>query len=419
MAIYPEQETVTPESLLLDTAERIGRVRQGYTAMHLHLSRLRPQNQRESHRRIALRMFDHLVNTYRSQLFPLSNGDIVVIGKDIRFEDYDQLIYKLRALFSKDPLVFTDTSDDSEKFATVYAMESEFGKFIGTIRELFNDSEERKHQPKPQLPRPMTPQILEEVQQRVRQTDMGPLVRRQAVVSVQDVARAKVAFEEYYISMGALAQTVAPAIDILSDRWLFLHLSETIDRAALPVMGQLAMCHTSAAISLNLNISTVLSQDFAVFSEMLGEERQLVVELQTVDIFHKLDRYFEARRLLRDRGHKILLDGLTPMTLKFVDMDLFDADYVKVVWDADLFLSERDEEVRTIVQAAGPERFVISRCDSENAVRWGRDEGILCFQGRFIDSIAGLSDFVTCENPEACQLPRCVTVPRGRGRAIS
>ena len=112
----PNPDVVTQESLLLGAVERVGRFAQGRIAVHVHLSRLRPQNRQDGHVRIALRMLEPMVNAYRGQMFLLTNSDIVFMLKDANLTDVENMIYKLRALFSKDPLTFANSRRRDRQF---------------------------------------------------------------------------------------------------------------------------------------------------------------------------------------------------------------------------------------------------------------------------------------------------------------
>ena len=115
-------EIVTQESLLLGAAERISRIRDGRVGVRIHLSRLRPQNRQEGHIRIALRMLEPIVNAYRGQMFLLGTSDIVFMLKDPYATDIENMIFKLRALFSKDPLTFQDSGDGQDNFCSWYEL---------------------------------------------------------------------------------------------------------------------------------------------------------------------------------------------------------------------------------------------------------------------------------------------------------
>ena len=63
MAFSPVQSKPkgpSQEYLLLDYLQRLGRSVEGRMAVHIHLSRLRPQNRQEHHVRIAATTFESL-----------------------------------------------------------------------------------------------------------------------------------------------------------------------------------------------------------------------------------------------------------------------------------------------------------------------------------------------------------------------
>ena len=71
------------EYRLLDYVERLGRLRDGRRALHLHLSRLKSHNRRDHHLRIAINTFEINVKSLEGQIFRLANQDIVFIYKSV------------------------------------------------------------------------------------------------------------------------------------------------------------------------------------------------------------------------------------------------------------------------------------------------------------------------------------------------
>ncbi|KAF0114764.1 MAG: hypothetical protein FD149_1770 [Rhodospirillaceae bacterium] len=138
-----ENRRVTPERMLLDTVDRVRRMREGRAAIHIHLSDLHPQNKSEAHLRIALRLLESLVSGYRCQTFVLTNDDIVILGKDIPEEDAAVVLSRLRAMFSNDPLTQDDPGDGQDPFATWYDLEHDFDRFSDLTHALFTAGEER------------------------------------------------------------------------------------------------------------------------------------------------------------------------------------------------------------------------------------------------------------------------------------
>ena len=95
------------ESMLRDHVERVRHNRVGRFAVHLHLSGLRPHNRRPYHIRIASRVFDSLLNTQDTQLYVLSSMDLILMCRDVRVDEVDFVVEKVRSLFRGDPLAET------------------------------------------------------------------------------------------------------------------------------------------------------------------------------------------------------------------------------------------------------------------------------------------------------------------------
>ncbi|MBF0094833.1 MAG: EAL domain-containing protein [Alphaproteobacteria bacterium] len=404
---------VTPEKLLLETLERIARLRDGRFAMHFHLSRLLPQYRDESYLRIAVRVIDPLASGYRCQIFLLGNGDIVVLGRDVPAVDIESSIFKLRTLFGKDPLAQEDEGDGTDHFVSWHELETELPAFMRTAEELHRQAEARKLTvaARTQKPEPMSSKHLEAVLTSLERTSVLPMVRRQAAARFGAGAQAEVVFQEFFFSMADIQKTIAPRLDLFANRWLFLHFTGELDLMMLAALTQLRLHHRPPIISVNLNLSSISDRRFKAFLDSLAPEQSLIVELEPVDAFCNLAAFARAKEMLWARGHKILMDRLTPLSFEMIDLSLFEADYVKVSWSPDLGDPRRAkiaDDFHAAVLALGADRFILSRCDSEAAVKWGMQLGIPWFQGRFVDAMLGAVAMATCKDSKACTLAQCI-----------
>jgi EAL domain. len=415
------QEIVTPERLLYDATERVGRIREGRLALHLHLSDLLAQNREDAKIRIAFRMFESMVDTFRGQLFLLTNSDIVLICKDARLADLDAIVYKLRALFSKDPLTYAESAEGRDRFVTYYDLELEYDSFFAVCAQLVESARKRLDAARGATPvQPLDARNLNRVIEAIAATDIAGVVRRQPCVRFTDKMIAEVAFQEFFMSIADLQKVLAPDVNILSNRWLFQHLSQVLDLRVLSVLQDAGLRKLPAAFSVNLNMATVETPVFQQFAESIRGKAGLVVEFQLMDIFNDLDHFFRARDLLRGQGHKTVLDGMSPITLQFMNAELYDTDFVKVNWSPDM----ADEVVTAgLHDALGPVGFdhvILARCDSEGAIAWGLGQGIRHFQGRFLDSMVSAVTMAQCDKASACTMAQCTQrhgVISGRTRA--
>jgi len=415
------QEIVTSESLLFDTAERVGRIREGRQALHLHLSQLLPQNREDARIRIAFRMFESMVDMFRGQMFLLTNNDIVLICKDARLADLDAIVYKLRALFSKDPLTYSEGDDGVDRFVTFYDLEMEYDTFFAVCADLVAQSKKRVADARtaPQVV-PLDSRNLARVLERISGTDIGGVVRRQPCIRFVDKTHAEVAFQEFYMSIGDLQKILAPDVNILANRWLFQHLSQVLDLRVLSVLQDGGFRKLPTAFSVNLNVATVETPVFQQFEAAVRGKAGILVEFQLVDIFNNLDTFFRVRDRLRRNGHKTVLDGMSPITLQFIDAELYEVDFVKVAWTADMADDVVTADVLNSLRPVGFDHVILSRCDTEASIEWGLHQGFRHFQGRFLDTMVAAITMAQCDKASACTVQQCNSrhaVISGRPRA--
>ncbi len=383
------------EAPLADHLRRILNNRRGCIAVHIHLSRLRPYHREPTHVRIAVRAFEYLSNNYDANLYVAANCDLVLMCRDVRVNDIDVAIRKLRNLFAEDPLIFGDDGGRGERFASWYDLEADHEVFsrvldalIAEGRRITENKESRGAAA--ELGKPMDARSLAAVVDRLHHTRIADLVSQQAAVEVSGPGDGRILFREHFVSIADLKKRVAPGVHLLSDFWLFQCLTETLDRRMLAVHGRRDLATASRPVSLNLNISTVLSADFDAFAMRIGDKAdKVVVELQQIDVFADLALFRRARDRLRRDGFAVLVDGVNPLGMQYFDPLMLGADYIKVNWSGNLLSSEFKGRLRRMRDAVADIRdtIVLARIDHEDAIRVGMEIGVTRFQGRFIDRL--------------------------------
>jgi hypothetical protein len=390
----------TPETSLLDHLGRIAHNRAGRLAVQLHLSKFKPQNRRPHHIRIASRSFDSVLNSADAQIYVLSNGDIVLLSKNVKVEDIEAVIAKIRALFRMDPLAVRGRLADGTQFATWYDFDKDFESFVEMVRGL--DVQQRRTRPRRGEDASagqgqdggygglaLDPNSLATIDEQIQKLRLGDMIREQAAVIIGLDGTEKILFQEKYLSIGDLQKQIGGQYSLLSNAWLFQHLTETIDRRVLAALARDDFTNMPYDISVNLNVKTVMSRDFQRFDEAVNDATQrIVIELQQIDVFSNVNLYGQARDWLRDRGYRVLIDGLNPLSLQYFNPGLLDADLYKVAWGT-LFTETESAaehaEIQALVGEIGPDRFILARTDTESAIRWALTLGIRRFQGFFID----------------------------------
>ncbi len=401
-ALVEVPRAASAESALADCVRALQANRAGSYAVHLHLSELRRDNRKPDFIRIAARTFQALVNRHDVTLFALANSDLALLCRDVPVEAIDGAIARVRSLFNEDPLTAGAEGSPEDRFTTWYDFSrvDDYFACLAVAEDLAAAAADRARRPagrptagapaaRPGTP--LTPDGLSAIGVKLQGIPLGDLIHRQAAIEVHAGGKGEVVFNEHYISMAGLRKRVAPDVDLSGSPWLFQYLTETLDPRMLAVLAGTDFANLDGAISVNLNISTVVSRNFRNLDDTLGDNAsKVVIEFQVVDIFADMGAFAYARDSLKDRGYRVLIDGLTPLAVRFFDPCSLTADFVKIAWSPDIPAGLSDDmamELRDMVDHAGRDSVILARVDGEDAVKWGLGVGINRFQGHFIDTL--------------------------------
>jgi EAL domain-containing protein (putative c-di-GMP-specific phosphodiesterase class I) len=390
--------TLREEQSLLDHVTRLQRRHHGRRALHLHLSRLQRQNRRPAYLLAASSMFNTPVQTYHGQLFRLANGDIVFIGQDVPEAALAAVVEKVRSLFVEDPLAHAKTQAGADQFCTHFNLTDGYAGFREHVDRLIAAAEAalaaapRRPQAVPEKPlRAVRPSEIEHIQEALLQADLSGIVRRQPICAVLPGAAPQPVWYEVYVSVADLARLVAPGVDLAANRWLFQLLTESLDRRVLSLLPRWNDAALEGRLSINLNLSTVLSPSFLAFDAGLkvGARGSYLIELQAFDALADAGDFAVARAFLRERGYALCLDGLSQVSATLVNMARFDVDFLKLTWKRQMLdaTDERHAALARSLRAMGLQRAILCRCDMPVGVEYGQSLGITLFQGRYIDQL--------------------------------
>jgi hypothetical protein len=390
------------ENLLLDYVYRLEKHKGGRKAVQVHLSRLKPFNRRDHHVRVAANSFEAMVKAVKGQLFILKSCDLIFIFKREATPDVETAVQRVRFLFSDDPLL-AEEALTGDRFATWFDAENQFDEILNLAQSLIDKEMRRQSEvrakmdtraalkARQELGEPLTPEILNRVEAALTRADLSNLVRRQFACILGPKGAPEPTFSELFISIKDMRETMLPGVNLTSNRWLFQHLTYSLDRRMLAMLAKTDHITISGDISFNLNVSTLLSQEFLAFDDAVPASRRghMVVELENLDIFSDLEAYTFAREFVQERGYRICVDGLTHQTFALVDRKRLGADLIKLIWHSDMVDGgkEIESDLRSLVRRAGENRVVLCRCDDREAVDFGRSIGIDLFQGRHIEHL--------------------------------
>lgn len=369
-----------------------------YIAAYLHLSRLQPVNKQPHYIRIAATTFDPiLLKNATASVFTLRNRDIVFIGQNVDRRELQDIINKVRYLFSEDPLARIERD-----FVSIFSLTSMYQKFYaicGKIYEMEGGRDaEQQMQKRAESEGPSTihrsfnGKMLSSIEAAVMKTDVTTLLRNKPICTVIEGAPPQVIFYEKKVILDEMISMMAPGIDVNSNKWFASYLMEIINERAIAIFGQGDSIEDEGTFSINLSIKTLLSQIFQDFDRSLGDypRRNVVIEIALEDIVMNLNDFYAARDVLARMGYQTCISEIDLASLPYIDLSLFTADFVKLHWNRDVLKAKTQSVIdglKLCLKSYSPASVIMGLSDDEEAVKFGQQMGMYLFQGKHIDSL--------------------------------
>lgn len=404
------KKILSVEEQVIEAVNRIDTLNVPFCAVYVAISKLSPENRGYRQLEIVSKLFEPLLNHAAARLFVLSNHDFLLLTAYPVLDVIDDILYQVRSLFSDD---FFISSHHPAAFQHIFFLNKEKDALLRFLTEQTQSPEpERKNVAlqaiAPALPTvyELTPDNLERLLYQIEQSKARDFLRRQSVVSFADNGNNAEVFQEFYTSMSEIQNAFAPHLNLTSDKALFTMLTTTLDRRMLGDLIDLKLYHFPRAVSLNLNIHSIMTPIFDKVIKMFST--RLIVEFQISDVLHNLDLYRKACTKLNENGIGIALDGIGINELEFLNLEPFHAHFLKFFWTPKWKEDSHRLQLCHFIAQSRQHTIVLARCGSEEGLVFGRKVGIHLFQGHFIDAMIAATAKNACTFGQECSLSECM-----------
>lgn len=403
-----DKPVVKKDTVIFDYLRKMEKSLDDYRALYLETGRLENRNMRAVQRQSLIETFETVIKKSGGELFALPNDDVVVFFNRTAQEEILTCLVKLRFILHDDPLIRNNPDLEKSGFARFYDLSNGAARFRDIIRKATEngsaDTKPEKRSGRPsmlgqggiygggvrKLRRQLTPQMLGKLQKVLSMADFSSLIRRQSVCAVIGRSAPQMLFDEVFVSIADLRDTLLPDVDLTANPWLFQYLTETLDKRVLASVSK----HDDGSLinnfSMNLNVSTILSDEFLQFDEDINASMRstIVLELQLADIFSDIKAFILAKTFAQYRGYKVCIDGITVDKLKYIDREQLGADLIKIIWHPTFMdVINEDKHFTDYVNKAERAKMIICRVDDPQAVEVGNSLGINLYQGRYIQRL--------------------------------
>ena len=389
----PVRSAFASEDTLLSYLEQPTGGKAGQRALIFRLSRLHRSHRRDKHMQIVGNMLQEVTQQYPGRIFALRNGDLVMVCKGITRKVIDETTELLRYLFNDDPLAREGA--EQADFCASFDLEIAQAQFLAALEEIRESEAKLKAERASWESRkpsgetgPLDSNRASELIDAVSRINLSTMVRRQTVWHMMPDKPGQPRFDELFVSIDQLRKAIGPNFDLAKDRQLFHYLTRWLDKYML---ATLVRDHKNfqRPLSVNINLATLLSQEFADFERERPTDwrDRIILEIQLSDIWSDLPAFLSVSEMAKRRGYQRCLDGVLYKALPYIHFRRFDLDYVKVIWDDSLMqLGERElRELCEAIAECGAHRIILTRCGRREAIKVGQVMGIQLFQGWQVD----------------------------------
>ena len=389
-AVLP-QEKEFDDAKLLSLLQSSSKELQGMRLVHLHLSLLDKIEMTDAPR-IQRLLAEVGANSAHLQMFDMSNSDMIMLYKGLKFSAVEEVCKKIEALLlSKAKL----TGPNPYKEMALYSILELSLNFVHVIRycEGLAKSEAGSAAALAEAKPAIVPEELAKIDKALRMFDLSPFLFNQAVINIRDDTDKNKEYFELYISIKELQTRLSPDFDLLANRWLFNHFTASLDRSLLRSLNHGLDFMGNESIGININLSTALSVDFQKFDERLpaAYRGKVILEINKSDLMEHLHLYRELLDFAQKREYRICLDGLDEFWLTQFDVDALGCDYAKIFWSNNLITLESDDERTFLDRVArareGQCKLIMARCSTVTGLLYAHKHGIDLVQGYAIDAV--------------------------------
>lgn len=395
---------------LLQYIERVKHSNPRHQVLYFPFSLLTEQFRSDYQIKIAINIVTDTLSGEPCKLFLLDSSDIVIL-----VENHDKIlpektIFQLRYLFMDDPLAYNDEGYEHKGFCYHYDIATQWDEFCHAILTYIDRKDPISAQDmaagapsiksdttiehptaashlRKQL---LSPENLHRAIEDITACDIEPCLRFQPICLFDETHNIfRPLFKEIYISIAHLERLLAHPVNLFSHPALFHYITETLDTCLLDFLSRNSnTSYRHKAFSINMNCRSLTTGGFAAFDAGISQEmkKNIIIETHLNDIFFDPSSYDASRELLRSKGYRLCLDGISTALLPRTRTSAIQSDFIKITWPGDVD-NTSVEALTFAIEEHDLNRIILCRCDNEDAVAFGLAAGISIFQGRYIDSI--------------------------------
>lgn len=404
MVEYQKKE-IKRENIIFEYINKFCKNRVDFEAVYINLHSLAGNLRSKQNKKAIMNIFSPLVKMEEAKLFILPNEDMLVIFVKKAKDGINSSLVRMQFLLQEDESIRNAESLQHSGFVVFYDLATEYVDLSKRIIIACQKQQENQkiedhkvsffNTSRNRFSHELTTEMLAKVQKIISVADFSSFIRRQAICAIIGKSVPQRVFEEVFVSIPDMRDSLLPEVDLTENPWLFLALTETLDKRVLEIISRHDDGSLIGNFSVNINVSTILSDDFLRFDDSINASMRqtIILELQLVDIFSDIRSFILAKTFAKARGYKICIDGITVDKLKYLNRANLDCDLMKIVWHPSFVeVINEDKHFMDYVNKAERAKIILCRIDDVNAIEVGNSLGINLYQGRYVQRLLNASN---------------------------
>lgn len=382
---------------IFDTINSFCSNRSLYNALYVNLHKIGEKYRTSVYKNELEAMFLSLVKEGFAKTFFVQNDGFLVVYDKSKNDDVLSLLIKIEFLFREDEIIKNNPDLQKSGVVVFYDVESEYTSLCRKIEASYEDGKIKVNPLfveqtgyKKQVAdnkKIFTTEMLSKVQKIISVSDFSSFIRRQAVCAIIGKSTPQRVFEEVFVDIEDVRDSLLPGVNIKSNPWLNLALSDTLNKRVLDIISRHDDGDLPGNFSVNINVSSILSDEFIQFDDSINGSMRttIALELKLEDIFSDMNSYLLARTFAKARGYKICIDGITVDKLNYINRQKLDCDLMKIEWHPSLIdIFSKDEHFMDYQNKGERAKIILCNIEDQSAIEAGNNLGINMYQGRYV-----------------------------------
>lgn len=335
-----------------------------------------------------------LAKSPQTNVFPVGSGDLFATYSHVSISEVLGLCRKIENIFLGEEVLTLRNPYGEYAFYKVADATKELDTIFSVVKDQIS---RRQPEDNPADKEPMTPDKLILLTERIKSVDLRHCIFNQPIYYIGDKVPS-IEFLEFYISIKQLESNFMPGVHLTGNPWLFHAMREEFDRATLRTVVHELGEYRHKAFSVNVALSTILSQEFLDFYTALPSKLagKIVLEFHKTDLLQHLHLIQDVQSFAREKGLRLCVDGVRWQDFSLLSMRHIQADFIKVGWSQEI-PSTQPADLKPFlngIKELGPRsQLIVTYCEDPRAFLFARALGAKYVQGRLADQYfkSGLS----------------------------